>query len=79
MKVVCVNNIFKNLDDSNLTLKLTIDKVYDVSDYGINDYGDECYVIINDIGEEEAYTGLRFRKLDDVRNEKIAKLLENDR
>lgn len=73
MKIVCVSNIQK-VFGSLVKLDLTIDKIYDVIDYA-----DSAYIIIDDSGEEVPYSGYRFKKLEEVRDEKISKILENDR
>lgn len=73
MKIVCVSNIQK-VFGSLVKLDLTIDKIYDVIDYA-----ESAYIIIDDSGEEIPYSGYRFRKLEEVRDEKISKILENDR
>lgn len=72
MKIVCVSNIQK-VFGSLVKLDLTIDKIYDVIDYA-----DSAYIIIDDSGEEVPYSGYRFKKLEEVRDEKISKILENE-
>lgn len=72
MKIVCVSNIQK-VFGSLVKLDITIDKIYDVVDYA-----DDVYIIIDDSGEEIPYSGYRFKKLEEVRDEKISKILENE-
>jgi hypothetical protein len=70
MKIVCVDNIQK-VFGCLVKLDLTIDRIYDVIDYA-----DTTYIIIDDSGEEIPYSGFRFKKLEDVRDDKINKILE---
>jgi hypothetical protein len=64
-KVVCV----KNIDEEGTTLSLTIGKVYEHTGTGYT------IDVINDKGKHVLYLDDRFRYLDEVRSERIDKLL----
>jgi hypothetical protein len=70
MRVVCIDNIQKAFG-SQIKLDLTINKIYDVIDYG-----DDVYIINDDFTEEVPYSGFRFKKLEEFRDEIITKLLD---
>jgi hypothetical protein len=55
MRVVCIDNIQKAFG-SQIKLDLTINKIYDVIDYG-----DDVYIINDDFTEEVPYSGFRFK------------------
>ena len=65
MKVVCINNIYKD----NL-LKITIGKIYDLIEH--NYY----FIIINDENRTAYYTTEQLIPLYKYRKERISKLLE---
>ena len=64
MKIKCINN-----DD--FKYGLTVGKTYEVIEYD-----KEGYKIINDRNIENWYIEERFKKLSEIRNETINKLLE---
>lgn len=72
MRVVCIDNI-QRVFGSPILLALTLHKIYQVVDYS-----DGAYIVIDDAGEECPYSGFRFKKLEDVRNDKINKILNDE-
>ena len=75
MKVVCVNHI-----SSVASFGLTFGKVYDVIPRGMYPFyvfhQDDCYVITNDSGKSWNYNKELFITLDEYRNLRINKILE---
>lgn len=73
MKVVCINNrVIIDSHGSGKTSELTMDKIYDAH---ISLTDEDKYYLCNDNGQSSYYFTRRFRLLDDVREEKINKIL----
>ena len=73
MKVVCIDNSQLPWNDGK---GLTLNKVYEaINKYDLTNGSLE---ITDDLGEKRGYAATRFRKLDEIREEKLLRLLDTD-
>ncbi len=74
MKVVCINN----KEDLRILL-LTENKIYDViKSISYSHIEMTLYTVINDIGIEQDFPENKFKKIEDVREEKIIEILSKN-
>ena len=71
MKLICINN-------KNLSLSLTVNKIYEAlfDLYPDSDY--HCYYIISDKGSGACYDGSYFMSLEEYRDAQLNKILNKN-
>lgn len=74
-KVVCINNIANK--NENYTMCLTLGKIYDVIEKERH-YDFTAYKILDDKGYMRSYFSKYFKKISDIRNEKIDNILNGN-
>lgn len=77
MKIVCINNgpMVGAIDKH---VNLTLGKAYEAVENNDDNANNFVYNIINDLGKMGSYYYKRFEMIDEYRDKKISKLLEND-